>query len=60
MRFWHHPLGRMTGWITGAGFVLAGLVEPRPVPAMARSHPEAFARLDAEPAFLLLDARVPI
>ncbi|WP_166659777.1 hypothetical protein [Actinomycetospora succinea] len=50
----------MTGWITGAGFVLAGLVEPRPVPAMARSHPEAFARLDAEPAFLLLDARVPI
>lgn len=56
VRFWHHPLGRMIGWITGAGFVLTDVIEPEPVPAMATSHPEAFARLSDEPAFLLVEA----
>ncbi|MHC1561143.1 class I SAM-dependent methyltransferase [Actinomycetospora sp. C-140] len=59
VRFWHHPLGRMAGWITGAGLELTDLVEPRPVPEMATTHPEVFARLSDEPAFLLVEARVP-
>ncbi len=57
VRFWHHPLGRMTGWIAGAGLALTDVVEPRPLPSMADSHPESSARLSAEPAFLLLAAR---
>jgi hypothetical protein len=32
------------------------VVEPRPHPSMAASHPDAFARLSAEPAFLLVAA----
>lgn len=57
VRFWHHPLGAMTGWITAAGFALTDLVEPRPLPAMAEQDPAAFERLSREPAFLLLAAR---
>ncbi|GAA4855420.1 class I SAM-dependent methyltransferase [Actinomycetospora corticicola] len=55
--FWHHPLGSMTGWIAGAGLTLTDVVEPRPLPSMADSHPESFVRLSAEPAFLLLETR---
>ena len=43
--------------ITGAGFVLTDVIEPEPAPEMAASHPDAFARLSAEPAFLLVEAR---
>jgi SAM-dependent methyltransferase len=57
VRFWHHPLGAMTAWFAGAGLALTDVVEPRPLPAMADSDPAAFARLTAEPAFLLLGAR---
>lgn len=57
VRFWHHPLGAMTAWFGRAGLALTDVVEPRPLPAMADSSPRAFARLTAEPAFLLLGAR---
>jgi SAM-dependent methyltransferase len=57
VRFWHHPLGAMTGWVAGAGLALTEVVEPRPLPSMADTHPEAFRRLTTEPAFLLLAAR---
>ncbi|WP_433802763.1 class I SAM-dependent methyltransferase [Actinomycetospora sp. CA-084318] len=56
VRFFHHPLGAMAAWVTGAGLVLTDLVEPRPLPSMAERDPEAFDRLSREPAFLLLAA----
>ncbi|MCD2187984.1 class I SAM-dependent methyltransferase [Actinomycetospora soli] len=57
VRFFHHPLGAMTAWIAGAGLALTDLVEPRPQAVMAERDPEAYARLTARPAFLLLAAR---
>ncbi|WP_018331967.1 class I SAM-dependent methyltransferase [Actinomycetospora chiangmaiensis] len=57
VRFWHHPLGAMTAWFTGAGLALTDVVEPRPLPTTAEIYPEAFRRLTARPAFLLLGAR---
>ncbi|BBG02293.1 MULTISPECIES: class I SAM-dependent methyltransferase [Pseudonocardia] len=59
VRFWHHPLGRITGWVSGAGLSLTDLVEPRPVEEMAVDHPGTFAALSAEPAFLLIAATAP-
>ena len=59
VRFWHHPLGQMSSWIRGAGLALTDVVEPRPVTAMATAFPDAYDRLSAQPAFLLLAARKP-
>lgn len=59
VRFWHHPLGQMSTWISRAGLTLTDVVEPRPLAAMATQFPEAYDRLSAQPAFLLFAARKP-
>lgn len=54
---WRMPLSRMTEEFADAGFVIERLVEPRPVPEMARSHPEVHDRLTREPAFVAFKLR---
>jgi SAM-dependent methyltransferase len=54
---WRMPLTAMTEEFADAGFVIRHLVEPQPAPEMAQSHPETFARLSVEPAFVLFELR---
>lgn len=56
---WRMPLTQLTAEFADAGFVIERLVEPVPDPAMARSHPEAFAKLSNEPAFVLFRLAKP-
>jgi SAM-dependent methyltransferase len=56
---WRMPLSVMLDEIGAAGFGIRRLVEPRPLPEMARIHPETFDRLSREPAFLILDLGKP-
>ncbi len=54
---WRVPLTTISEEIADAGFVIERLVEPRPEPGMADSHPETFERLSTEPGFVLLRLR---
>jgi SAM-dependent methyltransferase len=54
---WRVPLTRLTEEIADAGFLIERLVEPLPVPEMARTHPAVHERLTTEPGFLLLRLR---
>jgi hypothetical protein len=58
MSFWHRPLHAMTDAFVGAGFRIATLREPQPVPAARELFPEQFATLCATPnlLFFLLEA----
>ncbi len=47
------PLSRLTEDFAAAGFLVERLVEPLPVPEMAGSHPATFAKLSAQPGFVL-------
>lgn len=51
------PLTTLTAEFHAAGFVIEQLVEPRPLAAMASSHPEDYARLSTVPAFILFRLR---
>ena len=53
VRFWRQPLTATCAEIAEAGFVIERLVEPRPLPAMAQSHPEEYERLSTRPGFLM-------
>ena len=55
---WRMPLTKMTEEFADAGFVIERLVEPRPVPEMADSHPETFERLTSEPCFVMFKLRL--
>lgn len=50
---WRMPLSQLTEEFAEAGLLIERLVEPRPVPAMADSHPHAFTKLSDRPAFVL-------
>ena len=50
---WRMPLTQLTAEFQSAGFLIERLVEPTPQPEMAESHPESFAKLSAEPGFIL-------
>jgi hypothetical protein len=52
VRAWRRPLSHVCREFRDAGFVIDELVEPRPVPEMAASDPEAYARLEHAPAFI--------
>lgn len=54
---WRMPLTRMTEEFADAGFAIERLVEPRPVPEMASSHPGTFERLMSEPGFIMFKLR---
>jgi SAM-dependent methyltransferase len=54
---WRMPLTRITEELAAAGFLIERLIEPRPAPEMARTHPETFARLTAEPGFVVFKLR---
>ncbi len=51
------PLTLLTEEFAAAGFVVEGLVEPTPEPAMEKSHPDAFEKLSREPGFILFKLR---
>jgi SAM-dependent methyltransferase len=54
---WRMPLTELTGEIADAGFVIERLVEPRPVPAMADLHPDAYDALSNCPSFVIFRLR---
>lgn len=54
---WRLPLTLLTEEFADAGFVIERLVEPRPTPEMADTHPETHDRLRTEPAFILFALR---
>lgn len=52
MRFWIEPLERTLAAITGAGFVVERLVEPRPVPAARDVDADRYQRYSTRPFFI--------
>lgn len=54
---WRMPLTRLTEEFASAGFLIERVVEPLPRPEMAEAYPEAFAKLSAEPGFVLFRLR---
>jgi ubiquinone/menaquinone biosynthesis C-methylase UbiE len=52
LRFWTRPLHVMTGAFTVAGFRIAVISEPQPVPAARELFPEGFRKLTTNPNFL--------
>lgn len=54
---WRMPLSSITDEFAEAGFLIERLVEPRPEPEMADTHPDAFEKLSTEPGFVLFKLR---
>ncbi|WP_442874409.1 class I SAM-dependent methyltransferase [Amycolatopsis sp. NBC_00438] len=52
MTFWNKPLHAMTDAFTAAGFRIAVIDEPHPVPEAREVYPEDFPILDTFPTFL--------
>ncbi|MEV4053407.1 class I SAM-dependent methyltransferase [Amycolatopsis sp. NPDC049688] len=52
MTFWNKPLHAMTDAFTAAGFRIAAISEPHPVPAARELFPGDFEILDTFPSFL--------
>ncbi|MEV4360215.1 class I SAM-dependent methyltransferase [Nonomuraea sp. NPDC049625] len=52
MSFWHRPLHAMTDAFTAAGFRLAVISEPQPVPAARELFPDDYRLLARTPSFL--------
>jgi SAM-dependent methyltransferase len=57
MRFWNRPLHAMTDAFTAAGFRVAAVREPQPVPAARDLFPEDFRVLTNSPCFLFFELR---
>lgn len=49
---WRAPLTTLVDEFAEAGFVVERLLEPQPDPAMAGTHPEAYAQLATAPGFV--------
>lgn len=58
VHFTRRPLRRIAGDLAAAGFVIERLDEPQPAPEMQAADPERFARLSANPWFLVVRARL--
>ncbi|GAA3659616.1 hypothetical protein GCM10022267_52140 [Lentzea roselyniae] len=52
MSFWNRPLHAMTNAFTAAGFTVAEIAEPFPVPEAQAKFPEHYAALTTSPSFL--------
>jgi ubiquinone/menaquinone biosynthesis C-methylase UbiE len=59
VRYWKQPLSDWCGEFTEAGFLIEHLVEPRPSPSMATSHPEVFRQLSDSPGFIAFSLLKP-
>jgi SAM-dependent methyltransferase len=59
MPSYRRPLGAMVDAILGAGFVLGGMLEPRPDERFRAADPEGYERLSRMPLFLCLVGRKP-
>jgi SAM-dependent methyltransferase len=57
MRYFRRPLCELTEPLTGAGFAIERIVEPRPAEAMKSVDPKSYNRLNRMPAFLHIRAR---
>ncbi|ANZ39175.1 methyltransferase [Lentzea guizhouensis] len=55
MSFWNRPLHAMTGAFTAAGFELAGISEPLPVPEAQQLFPDDYRALTTSPSFLFFE-----
>ncbi|HJQ28680.1 MAG TPA: class I SAM-dependent methyltransferase [Rubrobacter sp.] len=56
---YRRPLGAMVDAIVGAGFVFAGMLEPRPDERFRAAVPEEYERLSRMPGFLCFVGRKP-
>jgi SAM-dependent methyltransferase len=54
---WRMPLTQITEEFATAGFVIERLIEPTPDRAMLATHPDKYAKLLQEPAFVLFRLR---
>ena len=52
--YWTEPLSALCAAVTSAGFLIAELIEPRPAPSMRDRYPDDYAKLSAQPAFMIL------
>jgi SAM-dependent methyltransferase len=52
MSFWHRPLQATTEAFIAAGFRIAAINEPQPVPEARELDPEGFGMLSTNPSFL--------
>lgn len=52
MRSWRLPLGVMCDEFRAAGFLIERVVEPQPVPEMAKRYPAYDEKLNREPGFI--------
>lgn len=57
VRAWRRPLTHVCREFRDAGFIIDELIEPRPIPEMARSDPETYTRLEHAPAFIAFRLR---
>lgn len=58
---WRMPLQQLCDEWVAPGFLISRIVEPRPLPEMAHAFPAVYAKLMAQPAFILtrLEKRGP-
>jgi SAM-dependent methyltransferase len=54
MSFWNRPLHAMTNAFATAGFTIAEIAEPLPLPEAEELFPEDYAALTASPSFLFV------
>jgi SAM-dependent methyltransferase len=57
MRYYRRPLSNLTEPMSGAGFVIERIVEPRPSEKLQSADPKGYERLSRLPAFLFIRAR---
>ncbi len=51
---WHKPIGEISQEATNAGFVIANIVEPKPLPKMEQISEQKFKILNKIPRFIIL------
>jgi SAM-dependent methyltransferase len=54
--YYRRPLSGMVGPLLAAGFVLEGLVEPRPIPEFQKEEPSDYTKLNRQPGFICFRA----
>jgi SAM-dependent methyltransferase len=54
VRFWREPLSALCAAATSSGFLIEQLIEPLPAESMRELYPDDYAKLTAEPGFLIL------
>jgi len=52
VRYWRQPLQQWCSEFADAGFLIERLIEPQPIPAMAKTHPDEYQKLTNEPGLI--------